>query len=506
MSYHVNYKKEKAPKIGVVTNSIGVFSSLGKQMVEEQFKTLFAHFKEEGVISKDSILYPQRIFGPDGATRVANLFTQERVDLIIVLNSAFPNGNTFLTLVNDPYLSKIPLIITAPLEAKVGIPEWTTNAWCGVIMNNYVAKRLDRYIYPLAGWPKDPKYQDEFKMLLQVFFGVKELRRDLLGRFGDAPGGFHSASGDQLAYAKIFGTRMDTIDWTAVMESYRTRSAKGYRGKVHFNEKEVQETAGEMKKGRLILVQDELIYKASRLYHAFRSIIEANGFTSAAFRCWPEMGEPYYIGVAPCLSIGWLLSKRDITAASCEGDWPTTVTQSIGTLLSGKPAACLDFVNYTGHSPTVQLGHCGVGIAGFMAPNQLGLEGRGSEEIKEKIMSGKIKVNDAIAEKSPERQGGQRVGPAHVGQFQYGVKTGINLIQNKNGKFKMLVFTGENKPKTAKGLLYCAADVEVQNYQRLNELILEHGFSHHLAMTFGDISKELAALCDYYGIEYITPD
>jgi len=505
MRYQVKYKEEKAPKIGIVANSIGVFSSLGKQMVEEQFETLFAQFKEEGVLSEDSILYPQRIFGPDEATKVANLFTQERVDLIIILNSAFPNGNTFLTLANDRYLSKIPLIVTAPLEAELEIPEWTTNAWCGVIMNNYVAKRLGRYVYPLAGWPEDPEYQNAIKMLLQVFFGVKELRKDLLGRFGDAPGGFHSASGDQLAYAKLFGTRMDTIDWTAVMESYRTGLAKGYKGEVHFNEEEIKETAEEMKKGRLVLIQDELIYKASRLYHAFRSIIEANGFTSVAFRCWPEMGEPY-IGVAPCLSIGWLLSKRDITAASCEGDWPTAVTQSIGTLLSGKPAACLDFVNYLGRSPIVQLGHCGVGIAGFMAPNQLGLEGGVSEEINEKIMSGKIKVNDAIAEKSPERQGEQKIGPAHIGQFQYGVKTGINLIQDKNEKFKMLVFTGENKPKTAKGLLYCAADVEVQNYQRLNELILEHGFSHHLAMAFGDISKELAILCDYYGIEYITPD
>jgi len=36
--------------------------------------------------------------------------------------------------------------------------------------------------------------------------------------------------------------------------------------------------------------------------------------------------------------------------------------------------------------------------------------------------------------------------------------------------------------------------------------VKEHGFSHHLAMAFGDISKELAILCDCYGIEYITLD
>ena len=505
MSYRVKYSKEEAPKIGVVSVAIGAFSAVGKQMAEDQFKVLFAQLKKEGTVSEDSIFYSQRIFGPNEAAKMARRFAQERVEAIIVLNSAFPNGNAFLTLATDPYLFRIPLILTAPLEVELRIPEWTTNAWCGVIMNNYVAKRLNRYVYPLAGWPEDTEYQEQLKMLLQVFFTVKELRKDLLGRFGDAPGGFHSASADQLAYAQVFGTRIETIDWTAVMETYRTKLAKGYKGEVSFNEQDVRETAEEMEKGRPVLVENELIHKAARLYHTFRSIVEANGFTSAAFRCWPEMGEPY-IGIAPCLSISWLLSQRDVTAASCEGDWPTAVAQSMGTLLSGKPAACLDLVNYTGHSPIVQLGHCGVGMANFMAPNQLGLKGRVSLEIKEKIMSGKVKVNEAIVEKSPDRQGGQRVGPAYIGQFQYGTKTGINLIQDRNGRFKMLVFTGENEPETAKGLLYCAADVEVKNYQRLNKLILEHGFSHHLAMAFGDISQELAVLCDYYGIEYITPD
>lgn len=136
------------------------------------------------------------------------------------------------------------------------------------------------------------------------------------------------------------------------------------KGEVRFGEEKVKETTKEMKKERVVLVEEDTIRKASRLYRTFRAIIKANGFTSSAFRCWPEMGEPY-IGISPCFSIGWLLAKNDVTAASCEGDWPTAIAQSIGTLLSGKPSACLDFVNYTGRGSIVQLGHCGVGIAGI---------------------------------------------------------------------------------------------------------------------------------------------
>ena len=505
MNDRTNFVQKMIPKIGLVANSIKVFSTPGKIEVEEQFRALFDSLKQEGLIHPESIFYPERVFSPYEMKKAAVVFTRERVDAIIVLDSAFPNGNTFLTLANDPYLFNIPMIVTAPQEILLDVPEWTTNAWCGVIMNNYVAKRIGRTIFPLGGWPKDTHFQDELKKLLRVFRTIKALRNDCLGRFGDAPGGFHSASGNQLNFAKVFGTQIETIDWTAVMEVYRSGVARGYLGEVTFGEDDVHRTTEEMKTARLVMVDEEMVRKAARLYHSFNALIRANGFTSCAFRCWPEMGEPY-IGVAPCFTIGWLLGKGDISEAGCEGDWPTAVAQSIGAYLSGQPSACLDFVNYTGGSSIVQLGHCGVGIPGMMASNECGLGGPCSEELKAKIMNSSVRVNDAIAEKSPDRQGGFRVGPALIGQFQYGIKTGLNLVEDENGFFKLLVFTGESRPDTARGILYSASDVEVKNYTRLNQLILQHGFSHHLAMAFGDVSQELKLLCDFYGIEYICAD
>ena len=61
--------------------------------------------------------------------------------------------------------------------------------------------------------------------------------------------------------------------------------------------------------------------------------------------------------------MGLPLANGDVTAAACESDWPTTVLQTIGTLLSGRPAACLDCVNYTGGSEIIQLGYCGYMLA-----------------------------------------------------------------------------------------------------------------------------------------------
>ncbi len=470
---------ERAPKIGIVSNSIGAFSGRAKETAEHQIRALLDDLKKEHAVSDDSFMFPRRVFGPTEAAAVADRFAAEQVDAYVVLDSAFPNGNAFLTLAIHPSLSRLPLILTAPPEIDLGDREWTSNAYCGLIMNNYVSKQIDRPVFTLAGWPSDPAYGRRFRQLLSVARTVRELRRDLLGRFGDAPGGFHCANGNRLAYARLFGTRIETVDFSAVLKTYETGQASGYLGDVTFAQADVDQTYERMVNGRELLTAAEKVRKGARLYHAFKALIDANGFTSAAFRCWPEVMQ--IEDMAACLSIGWLLSERVVRAAACEGDWPTAVCQSMGSLLSGQPAACLDFINQVGAQHVVQLAHCGVGIPCLMEDGKLG-------------------------EISPDRQAGVLMGPTCIGQFRYGTKTGISMIQDRDGKFKMLVFTGESRPDTRQGLLVAAADVEVAQPEKLNRLILTHGFAHHLAVAMGDISQELKLLCEFYGIEYVNPD
>jgi L-arabinose isomerase len=196
------------------------------------------------------------------------------------------------------------------------------------------------------------------------------MRDDYMGRFGDAPGGFHSATTDELALTMLFGTRIDTIDLMQVMHVYESMAAND--------------------------------------------------------------------------------------------------------------GSLMDAVSGNG--------------------------GKVTDELKEKIFKGEVSVNDAISLSSPPKQCGFVTGPNLVGQFKYGVKTGIDLIHTGNGKYKMLVFTGSSDKTTARNVLYTAADVRVKDHKKLNELIIEHGFSHHLAMVMTDISRELKVLCEYYGIEYVNPD
>jgi L-fucose isomerase-like protein len=472
-----------SPKIGLIVNSIGVFNPEAKDRSEKVLRDYFARLVQDDAIDAGSIITP-RIFGPHEALAVADQLAAARVDLVVIANIAFPNGQVFLTTATHPHLAKTPIAVIA--EPEPAIQEWGTNAWCGVIMNNHVAAELGRPIVTIPGPFAGEPFQAEFARLLRVAGTIRFLRRDFLCKFGDAPGGFHSATGDQLAYARVFGTRIDTVDLTAVMETYRTGKAQGYLGQATFSDDDVRRTMEQITTGRQVEVDAAMIERAARLYQAYRAIIRANGYTSGAFRCWPEHNEPF-IGISACLVMGLLLANGDLASAGCEGDWPTAVAQSIGTLLSGRPAACLDWVNYTAGSEIIQLGHCGVGICGQMA-------------------SGSCHGTpcDCVAINPVLRQVGETRGPMLLGQFAFGPKTGLCIGQDGNG-IKLLAFRGESSPETARGIVYSAVDMAVPDYRRLNRLVLDEGFPHHLAVAMADISEDVRMLCRFLGARYFSP-
>jgi L-fucose isomerase-like protein len=472
------------PKVGIVINSIGAFNPEAKNKSEQAIRREFGRLVASGEIDPESLI-TERIFGPHEALAAADRFAAAGVDLIVVANIAFPNGQVFLTLATHPQLARTPLAVIA--EPEPAGPEWATNAWCGVIMNNHVARQLGRPVAVLPGPFESEAFTAAFARLLRVAGTIRFLRRDLLCRFGDAPSGFHSATGDQLAFARVFGTLVETVDLTAVMEVFKTGKAHGYLGEAVFTDDDIRRTVAEIRQGRVVQVDKAMLERGARLYHAYRAIIRANGYTSAAFRCWPENNEPY-IGISSCLAMGLLLANGDLAAAACESDWPTAVAQSIGTLLSGRPAACLDWVNTTGGSEIVQLGHCGMGICGQMAAD-----------------SASGALCDAIALHPVIRQGGGVMGPVHIGQFEYGPKTGLCLMCDPGGKFRLLIFRGESSPETARGLAASAADIRVAEFARLNRLVLDHGFPHHLAVAMDDISEDARLLCAFLGVEYVSP-
>ena len=474
-----------APKVGLLVNSIEGFDPGAKDAGEKAIRRHFEGLVQSGGIDPRSII-TKRVFTPHEALAAADRFAEARVDLVVLANVAFPNGQVFLTVATHPHLARVPLAVVA--EPEPSATEWATNAWCGVIMNNYVARQIGRPVVAIPGPFASDGFRAAFGRLLRVAGTIRFLRRDLLCRFGDAPSGFHSATGDQLAFADVFGTRVETVDLTAVMDAYRTGKAKGYRGEESFTEADVRRTVARLSRGRKVQVDAAMLERGARLYHAYRAIIRANGYTSGAFRCWPEHNEPF-IGISACLAMGLLMGNGDLAAAGCEADWPTAVAQSIGTLLSGRPAACLDWVNHTGGSKVVQLGHCGMGICGEMASGN----GRRRGLRRHRRAPGR-----------PAGRGEERAGPHRPVR----VRPQDRPLPRPRpvGEVQAARLPRREQPEDGAGCdLQRRRRPRPRSCSKLDRLVLEGGFPHHLAVAMGDITEDVRMLCTLLGIEYVSP-
>lgn len=140
--------QEKQPKVGLLINSVEAFNPAAKQQSECSIRELFESLRTAELISTDSTVHG-RIWGPHEAVRVAEEFVSELVYLIVMSNVACPNGQVFLTLATHRHLAKVPIAIVADPEPQGH--EWAANVWCGVIMNNHVAKQIGRPIDATPG-------------------------------------------------------------------------------------------------------------------------------------------------------------------------------------------------------------------------------------------------------------------------------------------------------------------------------------------------------------------
>ena len=131
-----------------MVHAIGAFNPRAKDAGEKAIRKHFNRLLASREIDHGSIITP-RIFDPHEALAAADRFADARVDLVVIANVAFPNGQVFLTLATHPHLARVPLAVIA--EPEPSATEWETNAWCGVIMNNHVARQIGRPIVTLPG-------------------------------------------------------------------------------------------------------------------------------------------------------------------------------------------------------------------------------------------------------------------------------------------------------------------------------------------------------------------
>ena len=202
----------------------------------------------------------------------------------------------------------------------------------------------------------------------------------------------------------------------------------------------------------------------AKVQAVFEDIAKDYDLKAVAIRCWNEFET--VLGIAPCTSLS-LLNEAGI-AASCEVDVTNAVMMRAMSLASDSPCMLLDYNNNYGEDETkAVMFHCG--------------------PVPPSMLEGKGKVIEHLMFKKTFGEGtgvGVNKGSIKPGNITFG------SIKTENGKISGFAAEAEFTNDPIEEAFFGTGKVVFKkNLSDIPNYMAENGYKHHVAITYGNISK-----------------
>jgi len=406
------------------------------------------------------VLYGGLIFTSDEAERAVRLFKEQGCDLVVVAFGTFADAAPTVTLARS---IDVPLLLWSPAEPPSETGRLRLNSLCGANLAGNALASLGRAFKFVYGSPDDPRTVQALRQRLKVAATASSLRAARVGLFGARPDGYYACGFDEMELQRVVGTRVERFSLSDLQA--RAREADP-RVKAAFIDDLRSRTEGMEK------LDTRQLEGTAASYAAMLSIAQERGLAAVAVRCWPEFFEKF--GHAACAAIGYITEQG--VMGGCEADVNGAVTMMAQHLFTGEPSFIADLVAIDEEQNGWILWHCGGQPASLANPH------------------GKI-----TAAYQPNR----KIALA----LWFGAKPGtvtLARLSYQRGRYRMMVTKGEalnERPMYTQGI---SAKVRLErNAVEAASKLIEDGFEHHLIMCYGNVSSELAALADAWGIELV---
>jgi len=392
----------------------------------------------------------------DAERAVAALKGQE-YDALVMFFASWAQEEVPLSIASEyPTCAKLLWGILEPPEL---------NSLAGVLSTGTNFNRAGyQYEYCLGNF-EDEIVAAKINSFVRAAAVVKRLRRAKIAIIGYPPPGMIDVTYGEAEFNQL-GPSIIHLDLQDLLTRYGNASTiDAEKATVHLTEGLQVDSQ---------LSQSEL-QDAAKMYLALKDIISIYHLDAVAARCWPELFERKL----PICSAFSKISDEGVSA-SCEADVSMAVTQTIMNWLSEKPAASMDIGPVSYKNNTVFTFHCGSAATCLaQSPSDVrlcrhGLAGRGVE---------------VDMELSP--------GPVTLAKLAGPVE----------GKFSMIVAKGEvvkSQFGKAPGVGHYATVKLDSPVSKFIDGFLRSSGGHHVAVTPGDISKELTLLCDILSIKPVS--
>ncbi len=400
------------------------------------------------------------LFTTEDAEQAARALATQGCDLLVILTASFADATPVAAIASSLH---IPTLLWATAEPPSESGWLRLNSYCGAMLAGNALTALGRPFVFVYGSPEDPATRAELQTQIRAQAARKLLGNARIGLLGVRPGGYYPSNFDEMELRRVIGPTVEYVSLAEVLKRAPSASSP-----------EEAALLVDLKKRIIGLetVPSPQVEGTIRSYLAIRDLARERRFDGVAVRCWPEFFEEG--GHAVCGAISRLIDHGIM--AGCEADVNATATMLALHRLSGEASFTVDIIAADAQENTWTLYHCGAGPLSLASP---------SRPVK--------------AGYQPNR----KLGLA----FWFAMKPGpvtISRLSFMGGKYRLLLTQGEAIDRPPRFSMGSTALVRMDGDAMAGaKKMVELGFEHHVAMTYGDHGAELEALAKSWGIEVV---
>ncbi|WP_237740490.1 sulfoquinovose isomerase [Paenisporosarcina sp. TG-14] len=422
----------------------------GEEKREESSSFLNSIVKE--VVEPENI-----ITSPEELEAFLSTVDCDSIVTTIYQSVTFADGEFILSVISRV---KAPVVVWSVREPSVG-GRLRLNSLTGGNSTSHTLRSENHSYSFVFGNAPEAQVQNTIKVKLSVHQVVQKLQLLKIGVIGKHPPGFFfSDTNDELLHKKL-GPTVSYFDLQNAFEECVKLPRSRWEGMIERAEKQV---IG-------LNRSDETVKKFAQFSTYVKEMIEQEGITAIAVRCWPDFFNE--LGAAACSTLSQF--TEDGIVSSCESDIHGSISMFILRELSHGSAPYLgDMVHINEASNSAVFWHCGAGAYSLAHPET----------------GAKVGVH-------PNRKLGFTM--------EFGLKPGpvtlFRLGYTKADGYRLLVMRGQalDTPQRFNG-----TSVEVKLETVVNETLyklMEEGFEPHYAIVYDDVVEELIELGRQLSIE-----
>jgi L-fucose isomerase-like protein len=446
-------KKVSKAKVGLV--AVASHAESGGERAEEILEKARERLENSGLEVKTG---KKTIWDSADAIQVAEQLAQEGIDLLVIIHVTWVLDAIQYLLIK---ILKIPVVLWG-----IPFPE-TFSIGCVQHFGSILWERKIPYKY-VYGLPEDEEVISSINNFARVAKVSLDLRKAKIALIGPRQtwrvAGPQDMTSEEWDLTDCFGVKIVHVDMEELIKLAEAKSDKEANNVL-------QSMRQNNRIGKTEVGEERLIY-ASRIYLGMKELIDRYSLTAAAAECYPQYG-----GLVN-LPSSWLADENIIL--DTEGDLGHTTTMLILQWLGkGGPVALAEAGELDFKENCLWLSH----------------EGSSAHSLAETIS--KVCI-------TPGGEKGTVVGVPLKPMPQVTIAS----LCGKKGTYRMLIAKGKTEPITEKEWIDAGKKLLIKlslncDVKEAFESMLCQGIDHHLLIKEGDLTPQLADLCDLLGVEKV---